>query len=100
VENEVARSSPLYAHLSTVVAAQPRLGRPLLAAPRPQQRANLLFAVVQYLLATVAPGHPLARYYPTLGGTQPADAGLPRVFAGFRDEFAGPLSDLCAGRTT
>jgi hypothetical protein len=72
----------------------------LLAAPRTQQRANLLFAAVQYLLRTQAPGHPLAGYYATLGGQRAADARLSRAFADFLAEFAGPLSRLCAGRTT
>ncbi|HIE22496.1 MAG TPA: DUF2332 family protein, partial [Acidimicrobiia bacterium] len=59
-----AQSSPLYARLVEVVAADPELLgiiNPIEHQPRP----NVLFAAVHYRLVAGA-DHPLTRFYPSL----------------------------------
>ncbi|GFJ78097.1 hypothetical protein Phou_022770 [Phytohabitans houttuyneae] len=89
-----------YEHLSAAVADHPQLATPLLAAPPGQRRAILFFAAVQYILRTVAPGHPLAGYLPTLGGTREADSAMPAALADLVAAHRDDLTALCATRTT
>jgi hypothetical protein len=99
-ELEFAGQSAVYQRLSEVCADDPTLGRPLLVAARPQQRALLLFAATQYLLRTVAPTHTLAGYFPSLGGTRPVDDELGAVFSEFVVSHEERLAQLCARRAT
>ena len=99
-EYEFRASSPRYTLLAETVAGEPELARPLLAAPGPQRRAILYFAAVQYLLRTVAPGHPLAGYLPTFGGHYPPGPGMVAAFVDFVTSHAEPLARICATRMT
>jgi hypothetical protein len=98
--HEFAGHSIRYELLSNAIAEAPGLGEPLLSAPVGQRRAILYFAAAQFLLRGSARGHPLARYLPTLGGTQEPDGGLVPAFAAFVRDHAGDLAALCASRTT
>ncbi|HET8681689.1 MAG TPA: DUF2332 domain-containing protein [Micromonosporaceae bacterium] len=92
------RTSPCYERLALFLADQPALARPLLAAPRRQQRAILYFAAVQYLLRTSAAGHPLAGYLPVLGGARTPDEGLIAAFTDLVTAYGTELTALCATR--
>ena len=66
-------SSPLYERLALAIAADP-LMLALAAEARPDQPTpNLLFAAVHHLLLSGV-HHPLAAFYPSLGGEAPPDA--------------------------
>ena len=69
-----ANRSALYQRLSFVVADDPELCRLAGETQRGQPQPNMLFAAVQYLLEN-QPGDPLAAYYPSVGGHDPADPG-------------------------
>jgi hypothetical protein len=98
---EFAPASPLYARLATAAADRPEMLTPLLAAPPTQGRALLLFAAVAYLLRTEDPHHPLADWYPVLGGRRPATDGDPVGALGdFIDAHRTALGRLCATRRT
>ncbi|HET8684650.1 MAG TPA: DUF2332 domain-containing protein [Micromonosporaceae bacterium] len=97
-EREFDGYSPRYARLARFVADRPALAGPLLAAPRSQQRAILLFAAAQYLLRTSAAGHPLAGYLPVLSGARPAGEGLTAAFADLVITHRAELAELCATR--
>ena len=99
-EHEFRGHSPVYTALARACADDPRLGEPLLAAPPRQRRALLLFAAVQYLLRTAAPGHALAAYLPILGGDRPPDDGLVAAYADLVGAYGDELRELCARRTT
>jgi hypothetical protein len=99
-EREFRGSSPRYERLALLLADQPGLAEPLLAARPLHRRAILLFAAVQYLLRTAAPDHPLAAYCPTLGGYRTPDEGLEKNFTNFMRGYGEQLRDLCATRTT
>jgi hypothetical protein len=97
---EFAGRSPIYAHLAGRLADDPAKAEPLLAAPPSQRRALLLFAAVQYLLRRTATGHPLAAYFPTLGGDRPIDDGLFASYVDFTEAYRTELARLCGSRTT
>jgi hypothetical protein len=100
-EMEFAAESPLYDRLARGVSDRPDLCEPLLAAPPTQQRALLFFAAVGYLLRTAEPGHPLADWYATLGGTQLASDGDPvAALADFVDAHRAEIAALCARKIT
>lgn len=67
-------TSPLYARLGPVVAADDRLLALAAHAREGQLPPNLLFAAVHYLLLG-DPAHELAAWYPSLGGTADGDPG-------------------------
>lgn len=96
----VPRSSPRYERLALLLADQPGLAEPLLAARPLHRRAILLFAAVQYPLRTTAPDHPLATYFPTLGGYRTPDAGLEKDLTNLMRGYGEQVRDLCATRTT
>jgi hypothetical protein len=97
---EFARDSPLYERLSYAVADRPELLAPLLAAPVTQRRALLYFAAVAYLLRA-EPRHPLADWYPVLGGERAATDGDPvAALADFVGAHREAIQRLCATRTT
>lgn len=76
----------------------------LLAAPEHQQRASLLFASVNLLLASGAAdtqtGARLAAFYPIHGGTRAVDEKLPTAFAEFCAEHRDALLALIRERST
>ena len=78
-------AQPTYVAICQAVAADPELLALHDEIPPAQARANLLLAALhERLLAGVA--HPLADYYPTLGGDRAPDA-----------ELAGQLRDFALG---
>jgi hypothetical protein len=97
---EFRGESTVYERLALSVAARPALAAPMRGAADQQQRALLLFAAVQFVLRTLAPTHPLAAYYPTLGGTRAPDASLEDAFADVVASHATALAKICQGRTT
>jgi len=99
-EREFVGYSAAYTALAYALAEDPRPGAALLAAPPRQRRAILLFAAVQYLLRGPARDHPLARYYPTLGGDRAPDDGLAPAFRALAAEHHAELERTCATRTT
>jgi hypothetical protein len=95
---ECAHVSPLYARLSLLIATDPELLT--LAAHgdgRGQPVPNLIFAAVQYLLLGGI-AHPLARFYPVVGG----DTALPEPpepwFRDFCMAHAAPIRALLEAR--
>jgi hypothetical protein len=100
--------SVVYARLSEQIATDDALLHLLLAAPAQQRRPSLLFAAVNALLARdraaagarSAAGAELAAYYPTHGGTRPADAGLWPAFRAFCAQHGGDLAGLLRERST
>lgn len=76
----------------------------LLAAPEHQQRASLLFASVNLLLAADAAGTEsgarLVAYYAIHGGTRPVDDELPAAFAEFCAEHRDAVLGLVRERST
>jgi len=71
-----AEYCPLYAALSARVAEDEPI-RSLARGGHPQHPpANLLFGAVHYMLLCGA-DHPLREFYPTVGGTRPADNAWP-----------------------
>ena len=83
--------SPLYVALSAIVATDPDLLELASHAPAGQPPPNLLFAAVHYLLEAQRE-HPLAVYYPSVGGPGAVDDELGAAFRRFcaanRDEIA------------
>jgi hypothetical protein len=90
-------SSPLYSRLAAAIAADPDLCALLGGAPPGQRQPVLLFACVHRLLLD-EPDAPLARHYPSLGGTPTADvvSEWRRFCADRRDD----LVDMLGRRST
>jgi hypothetical protein len=98
---EFAETAPLYERLSYVLADRPDLCRPLLAAPPQQQRALLFFAAVSQILRTVDPDHPLAQWFPVLGGHRDADDGDPgAALEDLVTVHSDEITRLCRTRNT
>jgi len=93
-----AGTSPLYEVLCLAIAEEPDVLDLLAGAEERQQRPNLLLAAVQDLLLEGL-AHPLAEFYPSVGGTRPPD-GAGKVFAQFCREHADAVRTLVATRTT
>ncbi|MCV2350708.1 DUF2332 domain-containing protein [Paucibacter sp. Y2R2-4] len=73
---------PLYVALCLAVADSPEMLALLAEAPKTQAHPNLLLAALhERVLAGVA--HPLASYYPSVGGQRMPDAELPAVLLDF-----------------
>jgi hypothetical protein len=101
VAREFAGESALYERLSSVLADRPGLGEPLLAAPRGQRRALLLFASIQHVLRTTGSGHPLGQWYPSLGGTRSAaDPDLADAVTDLLSTHRVEITEACRTRTT
>ena len=81
---EAGDRSPLYAWVSDAIARDAEIVSLLAQAPPAQRRPNLLFAAVHDVLLCGL-DHPLAAYYPSVGGTQPAQ---PAAVEAFRDLVA------------
>ncbi|GIG60451.1 hypothetical protein Lfu02_48230 [Longispora fulva] len=89
--------SPRLAALARAVAADPGLGAPVAALGETLPgHPPLLFAAVQCVLRTVR--HPLADYYPTLGGHREPGPGMVEAFADLVATHGGLLAELCAAR--
>lgn len=91
-------TSPLYQVLCSAVAGEPGVLDLLAGAEERQMRPNLLLAAVQELLLRGV-DHPLAAFYPSVGGTRPPDGAGP-VFAAFCREHADAVRTLVSTRTT
>lgn len=80
VHEASAGGSPLYERLSAAAARDEVALELLASAPdERQRRANLLFAAVHDVLLE-DPSHPLARYYPSVGGHRPPEDGAEETF--------------------
>jgi hypothetical protein len=100
-ERDFAGESPLYQRLSGLLAERTDLATPLLSAPHGQRRALLLFAAVQQILRVREPGHRLAEWYPSLGGTRsPHDPALLPAFADLVHQHQAEITEWCRSRTT
>ncbi len=87
-------SSELYATLSPRVAEDRQIL--FLASSGQGHAVNLLFGAVHYLLLAGAE-HPLADYYPSVGGGQPPSDAYP-VFSEFCGEFKQQIIDIVSSR--
>ena len=100
-ERDFAGESPLYQRLSGLLAERTDLATPLLSAPHGQRRALLLFAAIQQILRVREPGHRLAEWYPSLGGTRsPRDPALLPAFADLVHRHQAEITEWCRSRTT
>ena len=88
------RQDPLYVAICLAVAESPDLLALLDHAPPTQARPNLLLAALhERVLAGVE--HPLAAYYPSVGGARMPDAALPALLLDFAQrERPGLLAHL------
>ncbi len=92
----IPQDSPLYARLAASVASNDEVLEILQAVPAGQIHMNLLLAAVQYLLVA-DPAHPLAQWYPSLGGSR-TDGDLEDHFAAFVLERRTHIAELIAVR--
>ncbi|HLL67058.1 MAG TPA: DUF2332 domain-containing protein [Micromonosporaceae bacterium] len=97
-EHEFRGASPRYEMLARIIAAEPELGRPLLAAPVAQRHAILYFAAMQHLVRST--DHPLASWLPTMGGYRQPGAAFHQTFRDFAAGYAEALATICASRRT
>lgn len=101
-----ARDHPyesLYARLATLIVERPAVLQLLDAAPPTQRRSVLLFAAIHdHLLALQEQALPeLATYFPSLGGTRPADdPQLPSALDSFIAAHGAALRATIASQTT
>lgn len=91
--------SLVYETLSQGVADDDALLGLLMRTPGEQRRPSLLFAAVNFLLAS-HPDAELAAYYPVHGGRRPVDRQLVPAFAAFCAEHAEDLGGLLRGGST
>lgn len=91
--------SLVYETISGAVAGDDALLGLLSDTPPDQRRPSLLFAAVNFLLAT-HPDAALAAYYPTHGGNRPVDDQLVPAFAAFCAAHRGELDRLLRTRST
>jgi hypothetical protein len=90
---------PLYEALCLIVAAEPALLDLLSGASDEQQRPNLWLAAVHELLLAGA-RHPLADYYPSVGGTRAPDAQLADCLKAFTRQHETGLRERMRTQTT
>ena len=91
--------SLVYETLSQGVASDDALLGLLMRTPGEQRRPSLLFAAVNFLLAS-HPDAELAAYYTVHGGRRPVDSQLIAAFAAFCLEHAEELGELLRGGST
>jgi hypothetical protein len=91
-----ADRSPLYATLSPRIADDPQVFMLVSTRQPGQSPVNLLFGAVHYLLLGGAQ-HPLAEFYPSVGGRRPPDDAYP-AFADFCGQFEDQITELSATR--
>lgn len=93
-----AGRSPLYTAFCTAIAGDDALWPLIATIPPGQPVPNLLFgAVHDRLLAGVS--HPLAAYYPSVGGHRPADADAYPCLVAFCRQEREALTPILASRT-
>jgi hypothetical protein len=98
--DEAGMGSPLYARLSAVAADDPVAVELLAAAPSDRQRrANLLFAAVHDVLLA-GTDHPLAGWYPSVGGDRPPEAAGDDAFGAFLRDHRDAVAARVATRAT
>lgn len=91
---------PLYVALCRLLAQRPAALALLDAAPRTQQRPNLLLAAIHERVLA-GQGGALAAYFPSAGsGDRPPDAALPAALDELLADQASALLTHCATRTT
>ena len=95
-ERSIRPDSPMYARIALAVAGDDAMHHLLRAVPPGQLHMNLLLAAVQYLLFEER-DHPLAAYYPSLGGERD-DAGLEDTFIEFALSHRAQIADLLVTR--
>lgn len=99
-------SSPVHQRICEAVSADPSLAAPLIdwhtqahSRPTPDTgdlvQPAQLFTPVQYLLRTTATDHPLAEFYPTLGGMRSAGRALVDAWRDFVITHHDRLVPLC-----
>jgi hypothetical protein len=89
--------SPLYNALSLAIAEDPHVRSLVSETPDGQPPVNLLFGAVHYLLLG-GEEHPLAEYYPAVGGRRAPDENAYAAFADFCRRFRGAIVELVATR--
>lgn len=89
----VASGSPVYRALCRAVVESPTLLELAAETRHGQPEANLLFAAVHYLLES-HPGHALAAYYRSLGGTKDVDGSAGPAFEHFCSEYQAEIAEL------
>lgn len=96
---EARDRSPLYEHLALAIADDADLASVLDDASERQRRANLLFAAVHDLIlaGTV---HPLAAYYPSVGGERRPDELTVPTFRDFLAAFEDQVARRIRTRAT
>jgi len=90
---------PLYGRISAAVAGDPEVRDLVLVAPREQRQPVLLFAVVHHLILNGAQ-HPLARWYPTVGGRADAEGDPYSDFRDFVLDRRERVVEMLATRST
>lgn len=88
-----AGKSPLYAALSARVAEDPQVRDLAARTQEGQPPVNLLFGAVHYLLLAGAE-HPLAAYYPSVGGGRAPDEDAYPAFADFCARHRDAVLDI------
>jgi hypothetical protein len=93
-----AGRSSLYEHLCLAMADDEALWDLIAAIPKGQPAPNMLFgAVHDRLLSGI--DHPLAAYFPSLGGTRPVDGDAYAVFVDFCRQEAEAIRVIVTSRT-
>lgn len=98
-QREARRSSPLYERLCSDLASNDEAMVLMFEAPAAQRRPNLLLAAVHYLLLE-GTSHPLADYYPSVGGDRAPDKATADVFIDFCDRHREAVVELLRSRPT
>lgn len=91
--------SPLYERLSLGIADDPVMQHLAAKRRRGQPAANLIFGAVHYLLLGDAQD-PLRAYYPSLGGSRPADDEAFPVFSAFCRTHDAEIREIISQRVT
>ena len=98
--NESLRGgSPLYEKLSLGIADDVAVQRLAATRKKGQPAANLMLGAVHYLLLSGVK-HDLGDYYPSLGGTRPADDEAFKLFRAFCQSHETDVVDIIAKRVT
>lgn len=95
---ESATDSPLYHHLTLVVADTPELMR-VIQRVEHRPPPNMLFGAVQYLMAK-HPGSPLSRFYPNFVDEPMPNEGVDAAFLDFVLEHESAIVEIGANRYT
>lgn len=92
---------PRYAMLCEAVARDIHLVESMAgAAQSPWALPDLVMAAATRLLRTTASAHPLAEYWPTVGGQRGPDAGMVTAFSELMTRYQPELAAICAERGT